>query len=187
MNESTFNESITNTLTSVLPDFTSYHDNYTKSVARGRNPKSIPRNSELWYHTKNSNERRDRIAKGHQFWGVVDNSSTTVGVEESVERSAYESSYSENNMQNSQSLPNLPKDIKEDTKAPKDDARMQNEAFGRKNQNNFKNLNSSRFDCKVSTATVLMTFLPLSLIPLLLLLLLLLLFSIPNVSVSHCL
>lgn len=42
----------------LLPDFNSFHENYTKSIARGRNPKSIPRNSELWYHTKISNERK---------------------------------------------------------------------------------------------------------------------------------
>ena len=66
MNE-TFNEYLSSTsiatTATMLPDFGSFHENYTKSVARGRNPKSIPRNSELWYHTKNSNERRDRIAK----------------------------------------------------------------------------------------------------------------------------
>ena len=133
-----------------LPDFNSHHENYTKSVARGRNPKSIPRNSELWYHTKNSNERRDKIAKGHQFWDVVDHTAATVPSETDGSSRVRTSPaniggehFSLNNSHNPNDSPSCsdPKN--------KDDAPGINEALARKNQTNFRTLNTSRFDVKV--------------------------------------
>jgi hypothetical protein len=59
-----------------IPDFASVHSHYNKAISRGRHPNSFPRKSELWYYTKLSNERLARIAKGHQFWNVINDSVT---------------------------------------------------------------------------------------------------------------
>ena len=131
----------------VLPDFNSNHENYTRSVARGRNPKSIPRNSELWYHTKNSNDRRDKIAKGHQFWDVVDHTaaSSHSGIEGSTRVGTSPANiggehFFMNNNHNPNNSPSF-----SDPRL-KDDAQI---AIGRKNQNDIKTLNGSSFDVKV--------------------------------------
>jgi hypothetical protein len=42
-----------------------------RSVVRGRHPKSLPRNSELWHYSKLSAVRKMRVNKGHQFWEVI--------------------------------------------------------------------------------------------------------------------
>lgn len=154
-NEMASETSLLNSTTSAS-NFGSNHESYTKSVARGRNPKSLPRNSELWYHTKNSNDRRDRIAKGHQFWDVVDHSASTTGYEESI-RMPSSSLYSEGSFRQSHSQDqnrNRRKD-NSDEKAIKNDSTSVTGA-GRKNSNNFKTLNNARFDVKVSCGKILM-------------------------------
>jgi hypothetical protein len=55
----------------ILPDFNSVHMANTKSVVRGRNPRAVPRNSELWYHLNHSKARLERISRGHAFWSVI--------------------------------------------------------------------------------------------------------------------
>ena len=155
MNDS-FNEYLSSssiaTSTTLLPDFGSHHENYTKSVARGRNPKSIPRNSELWYHTKNSNERRDKIAKGHQFWGVVDHTAAAQSNNDGILRAGISTTSTTGNILEASTLTS---DTQKGEKRPeskqREDGRVVNENFGRKNQNNFKILNSSRFDVKVNS------------------------------------
>lgn len=130
-------------------NFGANHDHVTNSVARGRNPKSLPRNSELWYHTKNSNERRDRIAKGHQFWDVVNHSASAAGYEESI-RMPSSSFYSDSTFRHNHSQGqnrNRRKDHS-DEKAVKNDSTSVSGA-GKKNSNNFKTLNNARFDVKV--------------------------------------
>ena len=128
---------------SLATNFSTYHENYSKSLARGRNPKSIPRNSELWYHTKNSNDRRDKIAKGHQFWGVVDHSAEAAGSDESPKMSG---TFSDRNFQMKEH--GLHREVKADSRTKKDDSLL-GIGTGRKNSNNIKALNSSRFDVKV--------------------------------------
>jgi hypothetical protein len=46
-----------------------------KSVIQGRHPGSLKKDSELWHYTKQSNERQQRIKKGHGFWDVINESS----------------------------------------------------------------------------------------------------------------
>jgi hypothetical protein len=46
-----------------------------KSVIQGRHPVSLKKDSELWHYTKQSNERQQRIKKGHGFWDVINESS----------------------------------------------------------------------------------------------------------------
>lgn len=125
---------------STTSNFSTYHENYSKSLARGRNPKSIPRKSELWYHTKNSNDRRDKIAKGHQFWGVVDNSAG--GCDEGV----LLGTSSDSSFQQKEHGFNI--NSKADGMNHKDDNLLRI-GTARKKSNNFKTLNSSRFDVKV--------------------------------------
>ena len=136
--------------TAFASNFGTNHKLITKSVARGRNPKSLPRNSELWYHTKNSNDRRDRIAKGHQFWDVVNHSASAAGYEESI-RMPSSSLYSDSSFRQSHSQGqnrNRRKDYSEE-KAVKNDSPSAIGA-GKKNSNNFKTLNNARFDVKVN-------------------------------------
>jgi hypothetical protein len=127
-------------------NFSAYHQNYSKSLARGRNPKSIPRNSELWYHTKNSNDRRDKIAKGHQFWGVVDHSAEAAGADESLKMPGISLNSSDRNFQRKEH--GLHREVKADSRTSKDD-NLLGIGTGRNNSNNIKALNSSRFDVKV--------------------------------------
>lgn len=123
-----------------------YHENYSKSLARGRNPMSIPRNSELWYHTKNSNDRRDKIAKGHQFWGVVDDSAVAAGSDESLRSPGISLASSYSNFQRKDH--GLNREVKADSRTQMDDSLL-GIGTARKNTNNVKALNSSRFDVKV--------------------------------------
>ena len=64
-----------------LPDFNSVNKDYARSIARGRNPKSIPRNSELWYYVTKSSQRLSRISKGHKFRGVINDE---IGIEAEI-------------------------------------------------------------------------------------------------------
>lgn len=55
-----------------IPDFYIQQDQRTEfALKRGRNPKSLPRNSELWHYSKISQQRLDRIKKGCNFWTSV--------------------------------------------------------------------------------------------------------------------
>eukprot|EP01031_Cornospumella_fuschlensis_P044172 gene44172-54003_t len=47
---------------------------YQKSIIRGRHPVSIPKDSELWYYSKMSAERKDKILRGNRFWDVINES-----------------------------------------------------------------------------------------------------------------
>jgi hypothetical protein len=127
-------------------NFSTYHDNYSKSLARGRNPKSIPRNSELWYHTKNSNDRRDKIAKGHQFWGVVDHSAESAGGDERLKTPGISLNSTDRNCQRQEH--GLHREVKADSRTQRD-CDLLGIGSARKNSNNVKALNSSRFDVKV--------------------------------------
>lgn len=42
------------------------------SVIRGRHPKSLPRDSELWHYNKVSGQRRVMIQRGQHLWDVLD-------------------------------------------------------------------------------------------------------------------
>lgn len=107
---------------------------------------SIPRNSELWYHTKNSNDRTDKIAKGHQFWGVVDNSAEVAGSDESLKSAGISLASSYSNFQRKDH--GLNREVKADSRTQMDESLL-GIGTARKNTNNIKALNISRFDVKV--------------------------------------
>jgi hypothetical protein len=44
-------------------------------ILKGRHPASMKKESELWHYTKQSNERHQRIKKGHSFWDVINENS----------------------------------------------------------------------------------------------------------------
>jgi len=60
------------TSSSTRPDFSKTYTRYSKAVFNGRHPKSFPKQSELWYHYKQANDRLNRVAKGHSFWNVIE-------------------------------------------------------------------------------------------------------------------
>lgn len=42
-----------------------------RSIIKGRHPQSMKRESELWHYARSSNERHERIKRGHGFWNVI--------------------------------------------------------------------------------------------------------------------
>lgn len=64
LDDSTFAESH-------LPDWDEQQERYIKAVRRGRHPNSFKRESELWHYVKSTNERLDRIAKGHNLGTIL--------------------------------------------------------------------------------------------------------------------
>lgn len=57
-----------------IPNFEEIQKTYTKRITLGRHPRSFPRQSEMWHHTVNANERLSRIGSGHHLWNVVEES-----------------------------------------------------------------------------------------------------------------
>ena len=64
MDDSTYAESH-------MPDWDAKQERYIKAVRRGRHPASFKRESELWYYVKSTNDRLDRIAKGHTLGTIL--------------------------------------------------------------------------------------------------------------------
>ena len=59
---------------STMPNFEEIQKRYTKRITLGRHPRSFPRQSEMWHHTVNANDRLARVGSGHQLWNVVEES-----------------------------------------------------------------------------------------------------------------
>lgn len=54
-----------------MPDWDEKQERYIKALRRGRHPASFKRESELWYYVKATNDRLDRIAKGHNLGTIL--------------------------------------------------------------------------------------------------------------------
>jgi hypothetical protein len=129
-----------------LPDFASISQKNMRQVFKGKNPKALPRNSEIWYHTKLSNERLGRVAKGHKFWGVISNpasegSPTGGGI---LGESAFESTYGDSTYEQPLALPHDP--FAAATAAAKEAAEQAKKNEQLKLQRTFRVLNGMRFD-----------------------------------------
>ena len=130
-----------------IPDFASISQQNMRQVFSGKNPKAIARNSEIWYHTRLSNERLARVAKGHKFWGVISDQKTTGIVETlGVGESAFESSYGEctNNEEAAVPLPHDPYQAQASTANAAAEAAKKLEEMRR--QRTYRTLNGMRFD-----------------------------------------
>ena len=130
-----------------IPDFASISQQNMRQVFSGKNPKALARNSEIWYHTRLSNERLARVAKGHKFWGVISDQKATGAVETlGVGESAFESSYGEgtNNEETAVPLPHDPYQAQASTANAAAEAAKKLEEMRR--QRTYRTLNGMRFD-----------------------------------------
>ena len=100
----------------------------------------------MWYHTRLSNERLARVAKGHKFWGVISDPKTTVETL-GVGESAFESSYGEgtnNEEAGAGQLPHDPYQAQASTANAAAEAAKKLEEMRR--QRTYRTLNGMRFD-----------------------------------------
>jgi len=130
-----------------IPDFASISQQNMRQVFSGKNPKAIARNSEIWYHTRLSNERLARVAKGHKFWGVISDQKTARNTEIlGVGESAFESSFGEgtNNEEAAVPVPVDPYQAQASTANAAAEAAKKLEEMRR--QRTYRTLNGMRFD-----------------------------------------
>jgi len=130
-----------------IPDFASISQQNMRQVFSGKNPKAIARNSEIWYHTRLSNERLARVAKGHKFWGVISDQKTAGNTETlGVGESAFESSFGEgtNNEEGAVPVPVDPYQAQASTANAAAEAAKKLEEMRR--QRTYRTLNGMRFD-----------------------------------------
>ena len=130
--------------TTNIPDFASISQQNMRQVFSGKNPKALARNSEIWYHTRLSNERLARVAKGHKFWGVISDSKTSTVETLGVGESAFESSYGEGTNDEAGTLPHDPYQAQASTANAAAEAAKKLEEMRR--QRTYRTLNGMRFD-----------------------------------------
>ena len=131
--------------TTNIPDFASISQQNMRQVFSGKNPKALARNSEIWYHTRLSNERLARVAKGHKFWGVISDPKTTAVETLGVGESAFESSYGgEGTHEEATPIPHDPYQAQASTANAAAEAAKKLEEMRR--QRTYRTLNGMRFD-----------------------------------------
>ena len=126
-----------------------------RQVFKGKNPKALSKNSEIWYHTKLSNERLSRVAKGHKFWGVISNPATEgspPGAGGVMGESAFESSYGDSTYEQPLPLPHDP--FQAATAAAKEAAEQAKKQEQLRLQRKFRVLNGMRFDISNQSTVV---------------------------------